>query len=308
MNKVNFPQAIDGYFLFARARHLSEYTIRDYRNTFKKFRSFIGDEIFLDEIGSSDIQSFLAMQDEVKKKTVLNYHTGLSALWTWAVAEKLVSEHIVQAVPRPKPEKKEILPFTEVEVKALFSTLGRSRTYERPGKKKTSHTLPEKARNRVILLLLLDTGLRATELAELKLHQIDRRNQRVQVMGKGAKERSVPFSARTAQALWHYMTSRKEFTQGDYLFISKTKRHLNRHSLRKMLESLGERAGVSHVHPHRFRHTFAIQYLRNGGDPYTLQMMLGHSTLEMVKTYLRLAQVDLDIAHRRASPVDNWGL
>ena len=50
MNKVNFPQAIDGYFLFARARHLSEYTIRDYRNTFKKFRSFIGDDIFLDRL------------------------------------------------------------------------------------------------------------------------------------------------------------------------------------------------------------------------------------------------------------------
>ena len=83
---------------------------------------------------------------------------------------------------------------------------------------------------------------------------------------------------------------------------------MNRSRLLKILVSLGKRSGVSDVHPHRFRHTFAIQYLRNGGDPYTLQALLGHSSLDLVKVYLRIAQIDIDTAHRRASPVDNWKL
>jgi site-specific recombinase XerD len=62
------------------------------------------------------------------------------------------------------------------------------------------------------------------------------------------------------------------------------------------------------VTAHRFRHTFAVNYLRNGGDTYSLQMMLGISTMEMFKTYLALAQADLDANHLQASPLSNWRL
>ena len=76
--------------------------------------------------------------------------------------------------------------------------------------------------------------------------------------------------------------------------------------LRKRLVHLGQAAGVPDCKPHRFRYTFAIQYLRNGGDVFTLQSLLGHSSLTMVRYYLHLAQADVEQAHRRASPVDRW--
>ena len=83
---------------------------------------------------------------------------------------------------------------------------------------------------------------------------------------------------------------------------------MDRDRLYKSMLTIGRRAGVKGVTVHRFRHIFAINYLRNGGDPYTLQMMLGHASMEMVKNYLALAQADLDVMHRVASPVDNWRL
>jgi integrase/recombinase XerD len=83
---------------------------------------------------------------------------------------------------------------------------------------------------------------------------------------------------------------------------------LNASTIRQVLTELGEKAGVDNCHPHRLRHTFAVEYLRNGGDVFTLQMILGHASLEMVRTYAKLAAMDLKNAHQRASPADKWRL
>lgn len=108
--------------------------------------------------------------------------------------------------------------------------------------------------------------------------------------------------------VWRYLAARKDTRPDDPLFASKMNRPMNRTKLAETFSNIGKRAGVPHLHPHRLRHTFAIMYLRNGGNAYSLQHMLGHSSLEMVKHYLQLAQVDIDNVHRRASPVDNLRL
>jgi len=93
----------------------------------------------------------------------------------------------------------------------------------------------------------------------------------------------------------------------DYIFVNEMGYPLERGSLLKLMYSIGERAGVPNTHPHRFRHTFAIMYLRNGGDVHTLQDLLGHTDSDMTKRYLAIATSDLERAHRRASPVANLG-
>jgi len=305
MNSITFSQVVDGYLLSANSRHLSPHTIHDYVNTFKKFSRFLIQDPLFDSITVHQVEMFLANQD-VSKKTVLNYHIGLSALWTWAKKEELVQEHILHKVDRIKPEKKAIKPYTEDDIRNMLNSLDHTRVYSRPGKRDTTHRLVHADRNRAIIFILLDTGIRVSELVNLKLQEADLKNRRIHVMGKGSKERAIPISPRTSSVIWKYLTSRKEARLGEYLLVTNDGRKLTRSRILRIIRTIGQRAGVMRAAVHRFRHTFAINYLRNGGDAYSLQMMLGHSTMEMVKTYLSLAQADLDANHIKASPVSNW--
>jgi integrase/recombinase XerD len=211
-------------------------------------------------------------------------------------------------VPAPKPEQPDIVPYSEQEIRAMLSSLERSKIYRRAGQRATANTARNTERNRAMILLLLDTGIWNEEWCSLKLSALDKRNQRLYVFGKGAKERHVPFSARTHQALWRQLTLRPEAKLNEPLFIMENGRLFNRHRLLDLRLTMGARAGVTAVTVHRFRHASAIEYLRNGEDPYTLQRLLGHSTLDRVKRYLAIPQADIERAHRRASPVDNWAL
>jgi len=136
----------------------------------------------------------------------------------------------------------------------------------------------------------------------------DMKGRFIRVMGKGDKERILPFSSRTGKAIWRYLATRENDHLGDPLFARRDNLPFDKNSLLKVFRVIGNRAGVRGVNIHRFRHTFAINFLRNGGAPWSLQMMLGHATLEMVKNYLALANADLQKNHRIASPVDHWRL
>lgn len=310
MNALTFDQAVLGYELHAAARRLSDRTLSDYRTTFKKFRAHLGRDLPIESITTEHIQRFLAAQT-VSKKTIKNYHTGLAALWTWAVKSRILPENIVRQVTVAKPEQRDIIPLTEQDIRALLNALMYSHTYARPGKRPCRHKLTYADRNQAIILLLLDTGLRASELCELRIRDVDLRNKNKSIHiigGKGDKDRRIPISPRTAQAVWKYLASRPDDRVDDYLILTAGRNQMDRLQLLKLLYASAKRASIPDVHPHRFRHTFAINYLRNGGDIYTLQTILGHSSLEMVRRYLAIAQIDLDQAHRRASPVDNWRL
>ncbi|MCI0551278.1 MAG: tyrosine-type recombinase/integrase [Anaerolineae bacterium] len=309
MIPLKFSQALQGFFLNTQARKLSIHTIQDYENTLiTKFQPFLEKDYLVEDITSRHIEEFLAAQTTITKKTTLNYHTGLSAFWTWAIREKIAREHVVHAVPAPVPEQRDIVPYNEQDVRTMLRSLERSRAYRRRGQRTTTNAARNTERNRAIILLLLDTGIRNEELCKLKLHDLDKRNQRIHVFGKGSRERHVPVSARTLQALWRYLTLRPNAKLNEPLFLLETGKPFNRHRLLDLLQTIGARAGVKDVTVHRFRHACAIEYLRNGGDPYTLQRLLGHSTLDMVKRYLAIVQADIENAHRRASPVDNWAL
>jgi len=290
---------IDSFLLACRARGLSSHTISDYSVTLKRFGARD-----LRAVTKTDIREFLAGL-QVGNKTRLNYHTGLCAMFRWAVGEGLVDHNPMPEIPRPRPEKRVIQPIPFAHVRLMLAAINKSAIYRRSARGSMQRSLPGAQKNYLIILLLLDTGMRVTELCEICCKDVDIREQAIHIFGKGAKERIVPFSPKTAQAILRY---NKLDVPKARLLTNSAGNPTDRFSVAKMIARLCRRAGVPAYTPHVFRHTFAIEYLRNGGDPFTLKKILGHETMEMVNRYIELAQIDIMDAHRRASPVDNWKL
>jgi len=109
-HELMFSQALEGYQLHAEARKLSYHTLQDYFRTFNRFYTFLGEDIPINSITANNIEQFIASLTGLSKKTICNYHTGLSALWTWAVNNEFVHKHVVRAVIPPKPTQKESSP------------------------------------------------------------------------------------------------------------------------------------------------------------------------------------------------------
>jgi site-specific recombinase XerD len=264
----------------------------------------IGSDVPISTIGINQINKFFAIQTNLSNKTLSNYHSTLNTFFAWMIASQLVKENPIKLIQRAKPERRVVDPVPEEEIKKLLDAVIYSKSYSRSGKRTCRNKLAGHEKNVAIILFFLDNGVRVSELCNLKVKDLDLKQQRAFIFGKGAKERFVPFSPRTSQAIWKYHTKRGEIYPEDFVFTTENNRQLRRGYIQKMLERATERAEISHIHPHRLRHTFAVQYLRAGGDVFTLQMILGHEHLEMVRHYSRLAQSDIKKAHRRASPVE----
>lgn len=229
-----------------------------------------------------------------------NLWKAIRSFFGWAEEELGIARPDLRLAKPPNPPK-EIDAFSHQEIQALLAACERDHL---------GRTRPTGRRDKAIVMLLLDTGLRVGELARLKIEDVKQEKVYVSPWRSGRKTRSrfVYLGRSTTRAIFRYLLDREGHNEQEPLVVTNHGREMDRNNIRHMVVRLGKRAGVQNAYPHRFRHTFAIQYLRNGGDVFTLQRLLGHSTLEMVRRYLQLADQDAAEAHRVASPVDRWRL
>lgn len=308
--KMRFSQALEGYWL-ERKRDFSASTVRDYSLHFRRFVEFVGDGE-LASIDADDVRGFLnylAEDLELSRKTCANGWMALSSFWTWA-AKALGIPHVIRdQVQRPRYERPQIVPYRKEEVVKILSVVDFAAGWDTRNGKRTKNARPSKLRDRAMILMLLDTGLRASELIGLRMRDYDRSTGQVIVReGKGGKDRVV-FAAQGAKAaMWRYLVERGEAGPDDLVFVTRNGTALERNSFRHLVQRLGERSGVQGITLHRFRHTFAVEFLRNGGNVLELQRLLGHAKMETLTVYVKLAEADLERAQRAASPADRWGL
>jgi len=155
------------------------------------------------------------------------------------------------------------------------------------------------------VVTLFDTGLRASELAGIKLTDLNLEGGFLKVMGKGSKERTVPIGRYVRMILLNYIENiRSRRSSPDYVFLSPGEKPLTANTLKLFFSRLAKKSGVGRLHAHLCRHTFAINYLLNGGDIFSLKEILGHTTLEMVNHYLHFTSSQITEQHHKYSPMD----
>jgi integrase/recombinase XerD len=323
---ILLSKAIDGFLTFKLAEGLSKRTIDSYEHTLRHWLDHIGD-LKVSQIKTSDLVAFLAWMrtdykprrwngntEPLSAKSLRNVYVSLRAFFSWLEKEFGI-ENLVKSIPSPKYPQHVIQTFSKEEIEKLIKSCLYTRESQPYNRRSFVMRRPSANRDQALIMFLLDTGVRASELCSLLVGDVDLKTGQVNIRhgvtggAKGGKGRVTYLGKTSKKALWRYLANRED---GDDLeaplFLNNSDRAFNRNSLRILIRRLGERADIPHVHPHKFRHTFAITYLRSGGDVFTLQLLLGHSSLDMVRHYAQVAQSDVATAHRKASPVDNWRL
>jgi len=226
-------------------------------------------------------------------QTIRGHIRGCKAFSSWLCREKYTDENMLQYLKIPKAPVKLIEPLTDQEINTITSSI--------------NHDSPTGSRNHAIFVTALDNGLRASELADIAIGQLDLKRGYVKVMGKGSKERIVPIGDFVKMTLWNYLNRiRPEPATADCdkLFLSPSGKPITANTIKLVFSRLAKKSRVKRLFCHLCRHSFSINYLLNGGDIFSLKEILGHTTLEMVNHYLHFTRSQLTAQHHKYSPMD----
>jgi integrase/recombinase XerD len=322
---MKMTQAIQGFLFSLRADGYSQSTIELYSYVLTMLTGFL-ENPDVQTIQAGDLtRYFVYLRTEytpnrmngsiapLSGSSLQNHWKGIRTFFRWATDELSLKQRPDAKLKLPPNNPKVVRPLEEEEVKALLEAAEFTRTAATNGRKPFKMHRKTAFRDSALILVLLDTGVRAGEAGRLNIGDVDLEAGEILITPYGSsqrktKSRVLPIGRATRKALWRYLTNRPDTDKDDPLFLSENGRRLEHDAIRHLLVGLGEKAGVKNCHPHRLRHTFAIEFLRNGGDVFTLQMLLGHSSLKMVQTYAKLAKIDAKNIHRKASPADKWRL
>jgi len=229
--------------------------------------------------------------------SIQTYIRALRAFFNWLYREGYTQENRLARLKPPRAQTKVAEVLTPEEIARVLAAIDQNTAAG--------------ARDYAMLMLFLDSGLRCSELTALKLADLNIEGGYLKVMGKGGKERVVPFGASVQKALLRYLL---HFRPEPFnlavqnFFLTLEGRPMTRNLVKMVFQRLARKSGVRRLHPHLCRHTFATNYLLNGGDVFSLQQILGHTTLEMVRRYVSLASAHVTVQHRKFSPMDRISL
>lgn len=259
-----------------RAKNLSKSTIASYLvvgRTFVEYLTERGMPTGASAVAREHIEAYLAdLLDRTAPATAAKHYRSLQQLFRWLVDDGEIPRSPMERMTAPAVPEQPVPVLTVDELSRLLDTC-KGNTFEN-------------RRDLAILRLFIDTGMRAGELAGLTVDDLDAEHQVAHVMGKGRRSRACPYGAKTADALRRYMRARRAHSMASQLGLwLGVKGPMTDSGVRQLLERRAKEAGVPNVHPHRFRHTFAHEWLSAGGQEGDLMRLAGWRSREMLGRY-----------------------
>lgn len=280
-DKSNFD-LIDEFIDAKRVEGCSERTLKEYRISAVKLINYYQDKT-LRKITTDDIRNFLMNYQGINNcsnTTIDNHRRNLSSFFAWLEAEDYILKSPMLRIHKIKTKKvvKKIISDEDIEI--LRDNC-------------------KDIRDLAIIDLLYSTGIRVGELVNLNKEDIDFENRECIVIGKGNKERTVYFDAKTKLHLMNYLKIRKDNNPALFVSLDKPYDRLNISGVEVRLRKLGRSLGLEKIHPHKFRRSMATRAIDKGMPIEQVQQLLGHNQIDTTMCYAKVMDENVKYAHRK---------
>jgi integrase/recombinase XerD len=317
---MTLARAIDEYLQDHEGGNSSRKTLEWHHTALGLLQTFLADEraiAHVEDIDATDISAWFASMRKApgkhgrprSERTIQTYARSVRAFFHWLVRREIIGRNPFDRVVFPKVGRPLIQTIEPEEFEQLLLACAPPN--------ESGHMADRAAvRNRAILWLLYDTGIRVSELCGLRLGDFDRRHGVITVRGKGSKERRIALGSNCLRNLLYYLDRHRPGEEElaewgsvgeDHLFLAETRTPLTKHGVEMLFSRIRKRAGITdkRISPHILRRTFAVRYLVLGDDPFSLQELLGHEDMTTVKNYMHMNDTTIQDQKRKYSPGDH---
>lgn len=274
---MTIERAVELFMVEQKFRNNTEKTVEYYKIALELFCQWLPDSASTDNLDIYTYKSYVIdlQARNISSTSVNSYTRAVKAFYNFLISEEIIPD-ISRKLKLSKADKPEIEPLTDDEIMSLLSYFDEDNKLQ--------------LRNKCLVMLMLDSGLRRGETISLHIGNVNFCTNIMLVTGKGRKQRFVPLGEQSRLCLRKYVNFYRCCAEAsEPLFVDRFGNPCNDNTIKQVFAKLKKYTGIERLHPHLLRHTFATQYIVNGGNLEMLRLIMGHSSITVTQIYLHLA-------------------